>query len=400
VPSFSYKAVNETGQAVAGVLTAENYQVALRMLDEQALYPVTVKEGVDEGKMTLMGGGGRVKARYLTTFYSQLADLLRAGVPMLRSLDVLARQESNGRLSQMVKELREDVAGGTSLGDSMGKHPRVFSPLHSSMVRAGEQGGFLEDVLHRIAIFSEKRDELRNKVIGALIYPSILVFVGSCVVILLMAVVVPKIRQFLRPETFNFMTVIVFEVSDALQHHYLAVIMGVLGFGIVLSTLVKTEWGGALYERFKLRAPILGPVTTMVAICRFCRILGTMLHNGVPILQALRISKDSAGNVILANLIEEAADSVKKGAALSAPLGESGLFPPSVVDMIAVAEESNNLETVLVQIADTNEARTARQIDLAVRILEPILLAIMAGVVLCIAIALLLPILTMGSAVN
>jgi general secretion pathway protein F/type IV pilus assembly protein PilC len=392
--------VNETGQAVAGVLTAENYQVALRMLDEQALYPVTVKEGVDEGKMTLMGGGGRVKARYLTTFYSQLADLLRAGVPMLRSLDVLARQESNGRLSQMVKELREDVAGGTSLGDSMGKHPRVFSPLHSSMVRAGEQGGFLEDVLHRIAIFSEKRDELRNKVIGALIYPSILVFVGSCVVILLMAVVVPKIRQFLRPETFNFMTVIVFEVSDALQHHYLAVIMGVLGFGIVLSTLVKTEWGGALYERFKLRAPILGPVTTMVAICRFCRILGTMLHNGVPILQALRISKDSAGNVILANLIEEAADSVKKGAALSAPLGESGLFPPSVVDMIAVAEESNNLETVLVQIADTNEARTARQIDLAVRILEPILLAIMAGVVLCIAIALLLPILTMGSAVN
>lgn len=400
MPSFSYKAVNETGQAVAGVLTAENYQVALRMLDEQALYPVTVKEGVDEGKMTLMGGGGRVKARYLTTFYSQLADLLRAGVPMLRSLDVLARQESNGRLSQMVKELREDVAGGTSLGDSMGKHPRVFSPLHSSMVRAGEQGGFLEDVLHRIAIFSEKRDELRNKVIGALIYPSILVFVGSCVVILLMAVVVPKIRQFLRPETFNFMTVIVFEVSDALQHHYLAVIMGVLGFGIVLSTLVKTEWGGALYERFKLRAPILGPVTTMVAICRFCRILGTMLHNGVPILQALRISKDSAGNVILANLIEEAADSVKKGAALSAPLGESGLFPPSVVDMIAVAEESNNLETVLVQIADTNEARTARQIDLAVRILEPILLAIMAGVVLCIAIALLLPILTMGSAVN
>ncbi len=281
----------------------------------------------------------------------------------------------------------------------MAKHPRVFSPLHSSMVRAGEQGGFLEDVLHRIAIFSEKRDELRNKLIGALIYPAILVFVGSGVVVMLMSVVVPKIRQFLRPETFNFMTVIVFKVSDALQHHYVAVILGMLGFAIFLSTLIKTEWGRNLFERFKLRAPIIGPVVTMVAICRFCRILGTMLHNGVPILQALRISKDSAGNDILANLIEEAADSVKKGAALSTPLGESGLFPPAVVDMIAVAEESNNLETVLVQIADTNEARTARQIDLAVRILEPILLAVMAGVVLCIAIALLLPILTMGSSV-
>ncbi len=391
--------MNDTGQAVAGVLTAENYQVALRMLDEQALYPVTVKEGVEEGSMSLVGGG-RVKARHLTTFYSQLADLLKAGVPMLRSLDVLARQESNGRLAMMVKELREDVAGGTSLGDSMGKHPRVFSPLHSSMVRAGEQGGFLEDVLHRIAIFSEKRDELRNKLIGALIYPAILVFVGSGVVFLLMFIVVPKIRQYLRPETFNIMTVIVFKICDALEHHYVAVILGVLGVAIALSTLIKTQWGGKLYERFKLRAPIIGPVTTMVAICRFCRILGTMLHNGVPILQSLRISKDSAGNAILADLIEEAADSVKKGAALSAPLGESGLFPPAVVDMIAVAEESNNLETVLVQIADTNEARTARQIDLAVRILEPILLAMMAGVVFCIAMALLLPILTMGSAVN
>ena len=138
----------------------------------------------------------------------------------------------------------------------------------------------------------------------------------------------------------------------------------------------------------------------MVAICRFCRILGTMLHNGVPILQALKISKDSAGNEVLANVVSEAGDSVRKGAALSTPLGESGLFPPAVVDMIAVAEESNNLETVLIQIADTNEARTARQIDLAVRVLEPLLLVVMASLVFCILVAILLPILTMGSAVN
>ena len=136
----------------------------------------------------------------------------------------------------------------------------------------------------------------------------------------------------------------------------------------------------------------------MVAICRFCRILGTMLHNGVPILQALRISKDSAGNDLLAGVIEQAGDSVKKGAALSAPLGDSGLFPPTIVDMIAVAEESNNLETVLVQIAETNETRTARQIDLGVRVLEPILLVVMASLVFCILVAILLPILTMGSA--
>lgn len=395
MPSFSYKAVNNAGQAVAGVLTAENYQVALRMLDEQSLFPVTVKEGIEEGGISF---GRGVKARHLTVFYSQLADLLRAGVPMLRSLDVLAKQGSQGRLSAMVRELREDVAGGMSLGDAMAKHPRVFSPLQSSMVRAGEHGGFLEDVLHRIAIFSEKQDELRNKVLGAMIYPAILVVVGGGVVFLLMFIVVPKIRQYLRPETFNVLTVAVFAVCDAIEHHYVAIILALLGLAIALSTVMKTEWGAVMFERFKLRAPVIGPVNTMVAICRFCRILGTMLHNGVPILQALRISKDSAGNSILAHVIEQAADSVKKGAALSQPLGECGLFPPAVVDMISVAEEGNNLETVLVQIADTNEARTARQIDLAVRVLEPILLAMMAAVVFCIAIALLLPILTMGTA--
>ncbi len=399
MPSFTYKAVSESGQPIAGVLTAENYQVALRMLDEKALYPVSVMEGIEEGKAAF-GGGHRVKMRHLTTFYSQLADLLRAGVPMLRSLDVLSGQGSQGRLAYIVKELREDVAGGASLGDAMAKHPRVFSPLHASMVRAGEQGGFLEDVLNRIAIFSERQDELRNKVVGAMIYPAILVVVGSTVVFLLMFLVVPKIRQYLRPETFNVLTVAVFKVCDLLQEHYVAVMLGALAVGIAVSSMIKTDWGRRAFEHAKLRAPILGPVLTMVAICRFCRILGTMLRNGVPILQALRISKDSAGNDILAEVVEEAADSVKKGAALSKPLGDSGLFPPVVVDMIAVAEESNNLETVLVQIADTNEARTARSIDLAVRVLEPILLAMMAGVVFCIAIGLLLPILTMGSAVQ
>ena len=399
MPSFTYRAVSSGGKPVSGVLTAENYQVALRMLDEQSLFPIKVVKGIEERTLPFRGAR-RVKTRHLTTFYTQLADLLQAGVPMLRSLDVLSGQGSQGALTFIVKELRENVAGGMSLGDAMGKHPRVFSPLHAAMVRAGEQGGFLEDVLHRIAIFSEKQDELRNKVVGALIYPSILVFVGGGVVSLLMLFVVPKIRPFLRPETFNILTRLVFSTCDVLKEHYLAAILLVFAVVVGVVSFIKTDYGKRVFERFKLSVPLLGPITTMVAICRFCRILGTMLHNGVPILQALRISKDSAGNDVLAKVIEEASENVKKGAALSQPLGSSGLFPPVVVDMIAVAEESNNLETVLVQIADTNEARTARTIDLAVRILEPILLAVMAGVVFCIAVALLLPILTMGAGVR
>jgi len=399
MPSFSYKAVNDSGTPVTGVLTAENYQVALRMLEEQALFPVKVSEGIDAGAF---GGSSqkRVKLAQWTTLYSQLADLLRAGVPMLRSLDVLSRQTTGGSLSQIVKELREDVAGGMSLGDAMVKHPRAFSHLDASMVRAGEQGGFLEDVLERIAIFTEKQDELRNKVVGAMIYPSILVIAGGGVVLLLMLFVVPKLRDQLRPETFNFLTVAVFGACDMLMHHYVAILAVVAALILGIRLWVQTEHGQLLFDRFKLRAPLLGKILTMVAICRFCRILGTMLHNGVPILQALKIAKDSAGNQILVDLIDRAGESVRKGAPLSDPLRESGLFPLAVVDMIAVAEEGNNLETVLVQIADTNEARTARTVDLAVRILEPILLVIMAMAVFCIALGLLLPILTMGAAMQ
>ncbi|MCH8966364.1 MAG: type II secretion system F family protein [Planctomycetes bacterium] len=396
MPSFTYKAVSDTGSRVTGVLTAENYQVALRMLEEKALYPVKVTEGISDAQLGF-GRRRRVKTAHLATFYGQLADLLSAGVPLLRSLDVLSKQGTQVALAQVVREVREDVAGGMALGDAMGKHPYAFPPLNASMVRAGEQGGFLEDVLHRIAVFTERQDDLRNKVMGAMIYPSILVFVGSAVVILLMGFVVPKLRDHLRPETFNILTVIVFAACDVLLDHYIALAFGVVALVMGLTLCLKSKSGKRAFERFKLRAPLLGKILTMVAICRFCRILGTMLHNGVPILQALKISKDSAGNYLLAEAIEEAAESVKKGAPLSDPLRDCGLFPPAVVDMMAVAEEGNNLETVLVQIADTNEARTARSIDLAVRVLEPILLVIMAMAVFCIAVALLLPILTMGS---
>ncbi len=398
MPSFSYKAVGGDGQPVSGVLTAENYQVALRQLEEQALFPVEVSEGAKQTNTPF--SGGRVKTAHLTTFYGQLADLLRAGVPIMRALDVLSGKGIKGTLAQVIREVREDVAGGISLGEAMAKHPRTFSPLQASMVKAGEQGGFLEDVLARIAIFSEKQDELRNKVRGAMVYPVILVVFGGGILLFVMTVVVPKLRPYLRPETFNIMTVMVFGICDFIIANWLVMIFGIAAVVVGVVSWVRTDTGRRLFETFKLRVPIMGPITTMVAICRFCRILGTMLHNGVSILQALKISKDSAGNEVLAKVIEEAADSVKKGAALSEPLEKSGLFPPAILGMIAVAEESNNLENVLVQIADTNEARTARTIDLAVRILEPLLLLFMAFAVGAIMVGLLLPILTMGSGVS
>ncbi len=396
MPTYTYRAIKQDGQAVAGTLSAENYQVALRVLDEQALVPVNVREGSVKAR-SITGRSKRVKLRHLATFYSQLGDLLRAGVPMLRALDVLAKQDANPVLTEVIREVREDVAGGAALADALEKHPNAFTELDAAMIRAGERGGFLEDVLTRISSFVERQNELRGKVLGSMIYPLVLLCAGLTVITFLMVFVVPKLGEHLREENYNLMTHLVMGVTRVLRDYWLFLIVGIAAVVIAASSVLRTRWGRVLKARGQLKAPVIGPIYTMMSVCRFCRILGTMLHNGVPILQSLKISKDSAGNPILADEIEKAAESVRRGESLSAPLGQSGLFPVDVLDMIAVAEESNNLESVLVQIADTNEARTARMIDLAVRLIEPVLLVAMAGMVLCIALALLLPILTMST---
>jgi general secretion pathway protein F/type IV pilus assembly protein PilC len=215
--------------------------------------------------------------------------------------------------------------------------------------------------------------------------------------VFLLVFVVPELRKYIRPDAFNILSHMVFTMTDFLLNRYGWILT--LGATALLSgyLYVQTEVGQVRVDRFKLRAPVLGQIFTIVAISRFCRILGTLLANGVPILESLHIAKSSAGNRVLAEEIGRAAESVQKGESLSKPLGKSGYFPPDVIDMMAVAEESNNLDKVLVQIADTQENRTARTIDLAVRLIEPILLLVMAGVVLCIALALLLPILTMNT---
>jgi len=398
--TFTYKAKTTTGQTVSGVLTAENQQSALRSLGDRALFPISVTEGGQAGKAAITGRHKKVKLKVLSTFYSQLADLLRAGVPVLRAIDVLSRQSSHPLLAEILKEVHSDVSGGESLADSMLKHPNAFNELTIAMVRAGEQGGFLEDVLARISVFTERQDELRNKLLGSMIYPCILLFAGTVVVVFLMAFVVPKIRMFLERVDKPWVTTALFVVADFVRMHGLYLLGGVVLGIVFLIPLLRSEQGKLAMDRWKLRMPVVGNIVTMVAICRFCRILGTMLHNGVPILQALKIAKDSAGNRILADQIDRAAENVQKGDSLSTPLGASGLFPADIIDMIAVAEESNNLEAVLVQIADSNEARTARQIDLGVRLLEPMMLLFMAVIVLVIAVALLVPILRMSTAAH
>lgn len=397
MPTFTYKARNQTGGSVAGSLVAETLQAATRLLDERSLLPIQIDEVKVANRSALTGRSRRISQAKVGMLYEQLADLLKAGVPVLRALAVLGKQGSSPALVHVLREVHDDVAGGDSLADAMEKHKLAFATLHVSMIRAGEKGGFLEDVLARLSEFIARQDSLKNKVLGAMIYPCVLLLGGLGAVTFLMMYVVPKLRPMLMQRSLPLPTTIVFAISDILGQHYLQFGAVVVIAVVLIGAFVRSAAGKRLIAVAQLKLPIVGPIFTMVALCRFCRIFGTLLANGIPILSALRTARESAGNPILAEAIDKAADAVAGGEALSKPLSESQLFPPAMIDMIAVSEESNTMEKVLVEMANTQEERTARQIDLAVRMIEPLMLLLLGLMVMFIAVALLLPILRLSA---
>jgi general secretion pathway protein F/type IV pilus assembly protein PilC len=304
----------------------------------------------------------------------------------------------------VIRDVRSRVADGTGLAQAMAFHPRVFSDLVVGMVRAGQEGGFLEDVLKRIANFVEHQEDLKAKVVGALAYPVFLAVAGFAVLNILVIFFVPKFAKIFEKleekGELPTLTVYLMAFSHFLQNYWWLVLGGALTGLVLFRRWAKTENGRLIVDRLKVRLPLFGPIFLSLALSRFCRILGTLLHNGIPILKALNIAKDSTGNRVLAQAIEKSAENVTAGQKLADPLRRCGYFPPDVVEMITIAEESNSLETVLVDIADGLEKRTSRNLELMVKLLEPIMLLVMAGVTLLIVMGLLLPVFKMGSTVG
>jgi general secretion pathway protein F/type IV pilus assembly protein PilC len=332
----------------------------------------------------------------LSAFYSQLSDLLGAGVPLMRALDTVLRPRRPGVLTDAIRQVRDQVASGKPLADAMAEQSAVFASLHVAMVRAGERGAFLEQVLANLAGFLERQEELNARVRGAMIYPVMLIAVGVGVMILALVVLVPKFRPMFEGVPLPGPTVFLFALSGVLENYWLPV-FAAMGLGAYVAWwFLRGQAGRQLWDRWRLRVPVLGRTVRMIAITRFCRILGTMLGNGVPLLPALGISKDAAGNLVLAQCVEQAAENVRSGQTLAEPLRAGGLFPPEVIEMIAVAEESNQLEKVLTQIADTVERRTNRAVDQAVRMIEPAVLMVMASAIGFLAVGLLYPVFTMA----
>ena len=397
MPTFAYTARDMSGKQVTGTLEATGEREAATILSDQSLFPVSVEGVKSAGAGLQLFSRKTVSGQTMAVFYGQLAALLRAGVPMIRALNVLSSQTSDTVLKDVVGELRTRVEDGEPIGDAMARFPGVFSDMGVNMVRAGTEGGFLEDALDRVGAFTELQEDLKGRTVSALAYPVFLFCVGTVVVTVLLVFFVPKFEMlFTRLRASGEMpaaTELLLTFSNFLQSYGVFVLIAI-GIGLVVARAqLQTERGKEFADRAKLKIPVLGGILMNLAVARFCRVLGTLLGNGVPILKSLDISGTATGNRLLSKSVADASENIQSGESLASPLRASGHFPPSVVEMISVGEESNSLDTVLPEIADTLEKTTFRKLDLFVRLLEPVMLLVMAILVLGVVMALLVPVL-------
>ncbi|MFO0874398.1 MAG: type II secretion system F family protein [Phycisphaerales bacterium] len=393
MPSFTYIARDAAGQRVTGTLESANEQSLLNDLAGRGLAPVRIAEAAAPRRRRR-----RVPMRTLATAYQQVSDLLRAGVPLLRALRLLARNKASPRLAAVMAEVADEVADGQRLADAMARHPETFPGVQVAMVRAGERGGFLDQVLARLAAFLNHQADLRAKVLGNLIYPIVLLVVGAGIVLGALVFFVPRFKDFYKNMPLPLPTRLLMGASDLLTSHGVAVLLvaSVVAAGTIW--IVRRPAARRRIAAWQLRVPQVGPLLRGLAVARFCRILGTMLANGIPMLQAMRISRDAAGHVLMQEAIDAATDAVRAGEPLAKPLADSGFFDEDVCEMIAVGESANNLDVVLVTVAETIERRVDRLLGIALRLMEPLLLLFLAGVVMFIFVALVVPMMRMSAA--
>lgn len=436
MPKFSYVAMDSRGKETKGTLEVGNQSEAIARLKEMGYFPTKVSEldkvkdkpkdkgaepaaaskgGAKKGGLNrnisinlnikIPGLSGRVKSKILTAFTRQLATLVDAGLPLLRGLRVLEKQEKNLTLKDIIGKLGVAIEGGSTFSEGLAQHPKVFNKLYVNMVKAGELGGVLEVVLARLAEFMEKAQKIKGKVIAAMFYPCAVITVAICILVVLMVWVVPKFQEIFKDmipgESMPGFTLFVLAISNAVAHHFVVTACTLALVVTAFLCFIRTHTGRHLWDRFKLRMPVLGPVISKVAISRFSRTLGTLISSGVPILQALTIVKETSGNVIVGDAVTAVHESVKEGETITAPLEASNVFPPMVISMVDVGEQTGALPEMLMKIADTYDDEVDNAVSAMTSLLEPIMIIFLAVIVGSIVIALFLPLIklmdTMGS---
>jgi type IV pilus assembly protein PilC len=425
MPRFTYIALDARGQESTGLVEAATTNEAIGELRRAGYFPTHVyEEGagaaaaapkaakqkkVKAPRAEKKAGGMNivlfqrktVKPKLLMIFTRQLATLIDAGLPLLRGLNVLAKQERDSVLKNTTNRLAESVQGGSTFSEALAQHPRIFNDLYVNMVKAGELGGVLEVVLTRLAEFQEKAQKIKNKVVAAMVYPVIVMVLAVGIMAFLLVFIVPRFEaifhDMLGDKPLPTITVFVISISGFVQNNW-AILLGVLAALIIGYKVVsRTRAGRQTLDRIKLRAPLFGDLIRKTAISRFSRTLGTLVTSGVPILQALTITRETAGNSVISRAISEVHDSVKEGESIVVPLESSGAFPPMVISMIDVGEETGQLPEMLLKIAEVYDDEVDNSVAALTSMLEPIMIVFLAVVVGTIVIALFMPLISIIS---
>lgn len=407
MPVFEYKGVNAAGKVVKGVQDADSPKSLREALRVKGVFVSEVKESRGEasgGTSSARSGGGsprfrrRVKVQELAEVTRQMATLLRASIPIVDALGAVAKQIVNPSFQLVMNEVRRSVAEGKGLGASMADHPSVFTDLYVNMVKAGESSGTLDVVFDRLADFTESQARLRGRVLSAMMYPIIMMVVGTGIVSLLMVFVVPKMTQMFEEMGGKLpaLTRALIAISGFLENWWHVTIAGLVLFAFWFNKFRKGA-GRTAWDSFSLRAPVFGPIVRMVSVARFSSTLGTLLSSGVPIVGALEITKHVVSNSILAKVVDDAKAAVQEGDSLAKPLERSGHFPPMVCHMISVGEASGSLEEMLGNISKSYEEQVNTKLGMLTALLEPVMIVSMGVVVALIVFAILTPMLQMNS---
>ena len=347
---------------------------------------------------------GRIKTKVLTQFTRQLATLVNAGLPLMRGIEVLKRQMKDPRMQEALVGISDNIAAGGTFSESLTAYPKIFDKLYVNMVKAGEAGGVLEVVLGRLAEFAEKSERIKNKVKGAMIYPCVVLVAAIGITWFLLVMVIPKFKQvfndMLGGEALPQITEIVIQASEFMQNNGLQIGIGIVAVFIVFKVLAKTEKGAYLLDVLKLKMPVTGTLAQRSAVSKFTRTLGTLLSSGVPILQSLMITRDTTGNRVLTNAIQNVHDSVKEGESMTQPLSQCKVFPPMVVSMVEVGEETGALADMLTRIANTYDDEVDNAVAGMTAAIEPALIIVLALVVGTIVIAMFMPMIKIISSVS
>lgn len=419
--NFQYNALDAKGKEITGVIDATSESDAIGKLRKQELFPTQVTEegkaGArlsagkaraarrSKGKTRAKFGGGKIKPKSMMIFTRQLATLIDAGLPLIRGLTVLAKQEPSKNLKKAIESITDSVQSGNTFSESLAAHPKIFNKLYINMVKAGELGGVLEVVLSRLAEYQEKANKLKNKIVAAMVYPTIVMTLSLGIVVFLLVYIVPKFQEIFvnmlgSADELPALTKWVVAASNGIGGYWyieIPVIAAFIGGWILLKS---TTFGQRFIDSAKLKMPLFGDLQRKSAISRFARTLGTLVTSGVPILQALNITKETAGNVILSEAIEKVHNAVKEGESIVDPMGASKVFPPMVISMVDVGEETGQLPEMLIKVAEVYDDEVDNAVDALTSILEPIMIVFLAGIVGVIVAALFLPLVKIISKVG